>query len=389
MLAEFLQGLLLGATGLIPFFHTNLAIELFKPSGFFFVTVASLSFSHLVFESIPSIFLFTPTDSQPISAIPAQSLARQGKALYSLKLVLAALFASALFSILLLPFFSILLPPIFNAVRPFTGIALIAVIAAVFFQEWKSNSLLKFAALFSLSGLLGKIVFDTPLSNPLFPLLTGLFAVPVLLESIFSSHNQKPAAKDQDDSFPKISFPLIFAGVLLGALSGLLPALSPSMIASVAYLFFSSQPATFLTLSTSIICSKLFYDFFYSIFLHKARSAPAALLAGANLTSRDFLLLEVTAVAAIAASALLLLLSARKLLLFFNRIGEKVFSASILALILFWLYYSQGAPGLFALTACALVGLLPGQYGVKKSACTGALILPTIAYFIPAIPYFM
>ena len=382
MITEFFQGLALGATGLIPFFHTNLVIELFKPSGSLLVAATALSFSHLVFESIPAIFLFTPTDSQPVSSIPAHNLAMEGKALYALKLVLFALFASVLFSILLLPFFSIILPPIFYAVKPYAGLALIAVVAIVFFQEHKSNSIANFAALFFLSCLLGKIVFDTPLQNPLFPLLTGLFAAPVLLESIFSNQSKKAEFKEQDDSFPKISFKLVFAGVLLGALSGLLPALSPSAIAAVAYLFFSTQPATFLVLSTSIVCSKLFYDFFYSIFLHKARSASAALLLNAKLSNPDFLLLEITAVAAIAACSLILLLSAKKLLLFFNKMGEKVFSTAILALILLWLSYSQGALGLLALTACALVGLLAGQYGVKKSACTGALIIPTILYFM-------
>lgn len=380
MIQDFFYGMLLGFTGLIPFFHTNLVLQFIDGLGKGFVLVAALAFSHAVFEAVPSTIFFIPTPDYSVSILPAHKLAAQGRALEVINAVLFSLFASILFSVLLLPVLSVVLPTIFSIIKPFTGLVLIALCVIVLRQEHASNSLKKFALVFALSGLLGKTVFDSGLENPLFPLLTGLFGLPLVIESL-SFSSSKPKEVEQNN-FPKISFKLIFLGTVLGAFSGLLPALSPSVLACVALLFFSIDSLGLLALCSAISCSKLFYDFYYATAIYKARSAAAAVFLGKQVSQTDFLAFSITCLAAVSVACLILFSFGKKIVSLANSINQKLLSALMFFVLLIGVYVFCGPVGLFACAASVLVGLLATELGAKKSACTGALILPTILYFV-------
>ena len=218
----------------------------------------------------------------------------------------------------------------------------------------------------------------------LVPLLSGLFAIPGLL---FSLETKKPATQNETLE-ASVDEKNVFAGVLAGAFSSLLPALTPILVVSFLFLFFEGREKsgkTFLETSSGAVVSKTFFDFVALTAIGKARSGAVA-FASTELASLGGLLTALAAgtAALFLAIALLLLFYRKFLALDFTGRGMKL---ALLAFFSLAAFATGGAPGILILAVSASVGITVSFLGVDKSTNVGCLIMPSLAFYF-GIPVF-
>ncbi|MFA4946653.1 MAG: hypothetical protein WC607_03910 [Candidatus Micrarchaeia archaeon] len=353
-----IEGFVLGLLGFAPFVHANLLIQLAGITGLAGVCV--FAGVHLVSSVFPAVLFASPFGAH--AAATAES--RSSKPGEALRVMFHALFWGLLFAVCLAPFVFAFAPAAYAGFKPFAGHVLLLV-ALLFLSTQRSF----FAFLcFALSGCLGFLVFSTPLvAEPLFPLLSGLFAVPALLAG-------NAFVKSGSDSFP---LALVFIAALLGAFSPFLPAVSPALLAGAAFLFLGGAP--FLAFATSLAASKGFYDLAFARLVGVARSGAAVVVREAPLGSAW----ETGAAFCVGAFACLALSLA--LLPWLSKQLERVRLGSFNLFFLAFLFFANLALGgpnaVFVLGAASAVGLLPVAFGVARANSMGALLVPSLLYF--------
>ncbi|MFH0836196.1 MAG: tripartite tricarboxylate transporter permease [Candidatus Micrarchaeota archaeon] len=376
----FAYGLLLGVTGLIPFVHVNTLLDLIPlaPNAVFIV---ALSFSHLVFETIPAVFFGVPSASQSVSVLPAHEMLLKGQAGTAFKLISSALLKAILFSFFLLPLAWLVLPLAFDVVKPLTAVVLLFLLAAFFYSDSSKGRFFGFVV-FALSGTLGFLVFKFVLvPNSLFPLLAGLFGVPALLVS-----GKGKLKLDFEGESASADSLLVFYGCLLGCFSVLLPAVTPALLSAVVFLFMENDSKRFLQLSSAVVGSKLFFDFVGVAVIGKARSGAAAFFQQ-SISSISLLELAVLLASGLLAFSLALLALAAALPLLKKMLSSLDFgllNSVILLLVACGVFFSSGALGLLVLAAASCIGLTALYSGCRRSYATGALILPALLYYLGA-----
>lgn len=383
MLAELFLGIVLGASGLVAFLHTNFILQVshaFLPQGFSkSVFASSLSFSKIVFELIPTLFFVIPSTSFGVSLLPSQKLLLEGKALKVLKTTVASFLIAGACSIALLPLVIAVLPLASASLAPFVGFVLLA-FTILSFSSTKRP--LESAFAFALSGALGLVLLSKPVvSEPLFPLLSGLFGIPALL---FSLDSQKPSASRQSHAV-ECDVKLIFLACVFGGFSSLLPAVTPMLLVAVLFIFMERNAVgerseeLVIQAGAAALVSKTFFDFVAFQATGKARSGAVA-FASSELQSLSGLGLALAAglVSLFIACAIMLLLYPRLAGLPFE--GRKA-SVAVLCFIVLACFAFNGPLGLFVLGVSACTGIAVSMLGVRKTTALGCLIVPSLSFF--------
>lgn len=376
----FIEGFLAGIAGALPFVHVNLVLKLFPalPQGLELAQfAAALTFSHLAFSLLPTLLLFIPTGAQATAILPFRSFA-PGKVI---EVAAGTLLLALLASIALLPLLAPLLPLAFAWAKPQMPWLLPALILLFFASERSLEDAANGAMVFLLSGLLGAVVLDLPnLPDPLFPLLSGLFAVPALLAA-----RQSPQARAAQAGIPKPEWRLVLAGVLAGAFSTLFPALSPGVLAGACLLFFEGRPERFLALSASIASSKAFYDFIAALQVGKARNAVAVQVLPLAKDLPADALMPAVVLASLASCALAVFVvlrfqkPARRVL---EKLPEMPFRLCLLGALAALSFSFDGLAGLAVLVAAGTAGALALLLKTRRAHLVGALLVPTMLYFL-------
>jgi TctA family transporter len=171
--------------------------------------------------------------------------------------------------------------------------------------------------------------------------------------------------------------------VLAGALSGLVPAVSGTMLSALLFLALEGSPRAFLAVNASLAGSRLLYDALATQTLGKARSGAAAAFA-AGLLPGDSLGVALALAGGVAALLLAAAL-ARAVAVPFARLAQGrdtaalshagVFAAALLAVA-----WRAGPEGLLVAAAGAAIGALPLLLGVKRSHAMGCLVLPSVLH---------
>ena len=197
MILEIFLALFLGVlcgifSGLIPGIHVNLVSVLLVSFSAVLLTytspivlavfIISLAITHTFLDAIPSIYLGAPTDALALNVLPGHRLLLKGLAHNAIMYTVIGALGSLLLSILLFPIFIFSMEKLSSLVTAIVGYLLIGVMAYMIFKEKKW---LQSLVVFLLSGALGLLVFSIPtLKQPLFPLLSGLFGLSILIESL-------------------------------------------------------------------------------------------------------------------------------------------------------------------------------------------------------------
>jgi len=398
ILIALLLGLLFGCiTGLIPGVHVNLiSLILLSLSAYFLgftsamvlsVFIISMAVTHTFLDAIPSIFLGAPDADMALGVLPGHKLLLEGRGYEAVKLTVIGSLLALIVTIIIIPFLIPFVPKIYEFVKPFMGWILLAVVVYMILIEKGFSKKFWGLVIFLLSGVLGVLVLNwSNLSQPLFPMLSGLFG----LSTLFISLNQNSKIPKQKVS-EKIVVPkgkvskAIGAAVFSGSLTGIFPGLGSAQAAVLSLpLVGEIGQHAFMILIGGINTTNFVFSLATFFAIQKARNGAvvvvseliksigikelvvflcAALIAGSIAT---FLALKISK----AAAGLITKINYRKLVI------------GIISFITVLTFVFSGFFGFMVLVVSSALGIVAPLVGVKRSHSMGCLMLPVILFFI-------
>jgi len=248
MFLEFLIAALLGIlagifTGLIPGIHINLVSLLVVSSSAYLldifsftalgVFIISMAITHTFLDVLPAIFLGAPDADTALGVLPGHRLLLQGMGYEAVKLTVIGSLSSLILALLLFPLFILIVPNIYEGIQPFIGYLLLIIAAYMILIERGLNGKFWAFLVFSMAGILGLIDLTMPnLKQPLFPMLSGLFGVSMLIVSL-SNKVEIPKQRITDTiKIPKFeNIRALIAGTLSGSFVSFFPGLGPAQAA--------------------------------------------------------------------------------------------------------------------------------------------------------------
>jgi putative membrane protein len=346
--------------------------------------IIAMAVTHSFLDAVPSIFLGAPDADQALNVLPGHKLLLEGKGFEAVKLTVIGAFLCLLLSVVLLP---LMIPAtlfIYPFLKDYIGYLLIVI---VLFMILKDKRKILNLLVFLMSGVLGLIVLNMPnLSDPLFPLLSGLFGTSMLVTSLM----QKVKIPEQrfDESLvveKKNIAKAVGAGTIAGSLTGFLPGLGPAQGAVLA-----SQLARdigdygFMILVGGISTVNFVFSLVTLYTIEKSRSG-AVIVISKLLENYTFTVLIVFVCAALIAGAVSTVLALKISKVFaraISRVNYALVICCVIVLIVLLVTYFSGIIGLIVLVVATAIGIIPGLAGVARNHQMGCLILPVILFFI-------
>lgn len=396
-------------TGMTPGIHVNTAGAIlfavstillsFVSPEFLCVLMVSMSIAHALLEFIPSMLLGVPEEGTALTVLPGHKMVLEGRSKEAIRIVSIGGFGAIIVTILLLPIFAIVLPPTYELLKPVTWILLL--IASIYLIYKVTSTLKGFLwslLLFILSGILGWIIFQAPLSSgiSLMCVFSGLFGISTILFSLNDNSTIPHQNKFYDLDIDNAKIKSIITGGTTGAILGFLPGFGPaqgSVIAQSA----SGQSnnddentTNFLLAISGLNTSDCLFSLIAIYLIGNPRSGIAVymsyLISEFNLSHLIvFIFASLIAVSLSLALCLKLGDSFSKLMsgIDYRKLSIAVIILQVILLYIFGLYYQAPLPYLtLMLVTSAAMGLLPHYLDVSKSHLMGVLIIPAIIIYM-------
>ncbi|HIH61539.1 MAG TPA: hypothetical protein HA298_02480, partial [Methanobacteriales archaeon] len=237
-----LLGILCGViTGIIPGVHVNtigaftfaatsLIFKSFSPESLA-VFLLSMSITHALMEFIPSMLVGVPDEATALSILPGHRMVLEGQGKKAIRLTAVGGLGGIIFTVLSIPLFLVILPPAHELLRPYIGLLLL--IMSIYLIVSLNRNLEAIAwslIIFILSGIMGWVMLNTPLSPNISLLCTfsGLFGVSTLIYSLGENSilpRQCPVNEIRIDTRVLRG---VLGGGIAGALLGFLPGFGPA-----------------------------------------------------------------------------------------------------------------------------------------------------------------
>ena len=402
MFLEFLIAALLGIfagifTGLTPGIHINLVSLLVVSSSAYLldfvslqslgVFIISMAIAHTFLDVLPAIFLGAPNEATALGVLPGHKLLLQGMGYEAVKLTITGSLFSLILAIFLFPALVIIFPLIYDDIMPYIGFILIAVVIYMILIEKGIDKKFWAFVVFLISGILGMLTLTMPnLEQPLFPLLSGLFGLSMLIVSL-SQKVEIPKQRITENivlSKPE-SIKSIFAGTFSGSIVSFFPGMGPAQAAVIGSNIFGSLGTySFLILVGSIGTVDMVISLVTFYTLDRARNG-AIFAIRELLTSIDFstlILFIATALLAGGIATFLALYLTRIFAKLIEKVNYSILCISVILLVAALVFYFSSWLGLLILITSTSIGLIPNIIDVKRSHSMGCLILPVILFFI-------
>ena len=403
-------GILIGTTtGMIPGIHVNTAgAIIFATSGFLLgflspeflcVMLVSMSIAHALIEFIPSMLLGVPQEGTATSILPGHRMVLEGRSKEVIRIVSVGGFGAILVTILMLPIFSIALPILHDLTKPYTWIILLS--ASIYLTHKLTANFRDFLwslLLFTLSGILGWILFQTPISSGVTLMCTfsGLFGISTILFSLNESSTIPHQNPFYDLNIDFNKFKSIFAGGITGAILGFLPGFGPAQGTVIAQAVSGASDVddddtvNFLLATSGLNISDCLFSLIAIYIIGNPRSGIAVYMSYLlfEMGLNHLIIFIFASLLAVSVSLVLSLKlgdSFSRLMggVDYRKLSIGVIILQIVILYIFVFYYQ--APVIYmtiALITSTAMGMLPHHIGVGKSHLMGILIIPAIVIYM-------
>jgi len=362
-------------TGLIPGIHINLiSLLLVSISGYFLgfvsplilgVFIIAMAITHTFLDVIPSIFLGAPDADTALAVLPGHKLLLEGKGFEAIKLATIGSLLCLIATIAIIPLLIPLVPRIYSFIQPYIGWILLAVVIFMILKENNLTKKLWGLFIFVITGILGIIILTglPNLKQPLFPMLSGLFGISILLISL---SNKTKIPKQEITETITISKKNLTKTIGVGTFSGSLTALFPGLGAAQAAIIGSQLTGNigeyaFIVLIGGINTVNFTFSLVTLYALEKARNgAVVAVLE--ILKSIDLNGLIVFLAAALIAGGIATFLAmgfARGFAKFITKINYQYLCIAIISLIVILVFYFSSWLGLLVLAVSTVIGMIP------------------------------
>ena len=403
-------GIAIGTTtGMIPGIHVNTAGAIIFASSTFLLTIVSpeflcvlmvsMSIAHALIEFVPSMLLGVPQEGTATSILPGHRMVLQGRAKEVIRVVSVGGFGAIIVTILMLPVFAIALPIMHDVSKPFTWIILLG--ASIYLTHHMTGNFRDFLwalLLFVLSGILGWIIFQTPISSGITLMCTfsGLFGISTILFSLNDSSTIPHQNPFYELNIDYGKFKSIFAGGITGAILGFLPGFGPAQGTVIAQAVSGTNDnsdddtVNFLLATSGLNISDCLFSLIAIYIIGNPRSGIAVYMSylifemGLNHLA-IFIFASLIAVSVSLVLSLKLGDSFSRLMggVDYKKLSIGVIILQIVILYIFIFYYK--APVLYmsmALITSTAMGMLPHYIGIGKSHLMGVLIIPAIVIYM-------
>ena len=378
--------------GLLPGLHPNNTIPMILGMSFLFgplataVILVTSGVSNSFINFIPSILLGAPEESTALGVLPGHKLLMEGRGYEAIKLCVVGSLGGVIFSVLTLPLFVFIIPSLYEVIRPHVHWLLVAVIGYMILSEKGKN---KFLGLFVflLSGFLGLIVLNNFADSALFPLLTGLFGLPMLLMSIFQKTSlPEKFSYDEEKLEKKNILSCISIGSLGGIVAGLLPGLGATQSTILTQNAFGRKEGDgreFLISIGAITTCDIVYSILALWLISNPRSGIAVGVSKLLEVGLQETLMFVSFIIISAGIATFLTLKMTKISLnFLRKVNyQKLCLYTSIFLFALTIIFS-GIIGILILVVSIAVGLIPNYLNIRRTYAIGCLILPCMLFFM-------
>ncbi|MFH1238246.1 MAG: tripartite tricarboxylate transporter permease [archaeon] len=396
MLIEIILALLLGCTagtftGLTPGIHINLVattILVLIPLTQFPITailifITAMAITHTFVDFIPSIFLGAPDEDTGLGVLPGHEFLLKGQGHQAIKLTTLGSTIAIILLTLIIPIFLFTIPKIYPFIERMLGIFLIWIVIILIFQEKKGK--IKAIIIFTLAGFLGIASMNLNISQPLLPLLTGLFGASTIINSI-KSKTKIPLQKiEKIEITKKELIKPIIATILVSPICSFFPGLGSSQAAVTGSKITGDlNNEQFLILLSSINTLVMSVSFVTLFLIQKSRTGAAAAISQITQLNQNLFLIILTTTFITTLFAIPLTIQLSKL--FAKNIHKipytKISSIILIFLVIIILIFSNFKGLLFFIVA-TILGLTCIEFQTRRSFLMGTILIPTILFYLP------
>ena len=403
-------GIAIGTTtGMIPGIHVNTAGAILFASSSFLLTLVSpeflcvlmvsMSIAHALIEFVPSMLLGVPQEGTATSILPGHRMVLQGRSKEVIRIVSVGGFGAIIVTVMMLPVFAIALPMLHEMTKPFTwAILLVASVYLTYSLTANARDFIWAILLFVLSGILGWVIFQTPISSgtTLMCTFSGLFGISTILFSLNDSSvlpHQNPFYELNID-YDK--FKSIFAGGITGAILGFLPGFGPAQGTVIAQAVSGTNDnndddtVNFLLATSGLNISDCLFSLIAIYIIGNPRSGIAVYMSYliSEMSINHLIIFIFASLLAVSVSLVFALKLGDSFSKLMARVDYKSLSIGVIILqiviLYIFIFYYQAPIGYMtlALITSTAMGMIPHYIGVGKSHLMGILIIPAIVIYM-------
>ena len=352
--------------------------------------IMSASVVHSFVDFVPSVFIGAPDSEDAVSILPGHRMVLQGRGMAAVRAAaIGSLIGCSVAIALSVPLQYIMLNGAEETVDRFTPVVLLVASSILILNEARRGRAIVGLICFILSGCLGIMCGVLPIPSHgilgegtlLFPMLTGLFGIPVLM--VAATGNGIPG--QSDDGRDPVGVVPGLKGVLTGCIAGWFPGITSTVGASMSACFMSDErPEGFISTVASIGTVTSVLSLVTLSVSGSGRSGSAIVIGEImgdsirGFMSEPFLLILMSTAIASMAGYVLTIWSGKLMTSMVSRIDERRMNRAVIVLLIILVLLLTGPSGLLVLVCAIAIGHIPTEWGTGRTVLCGCLILPVL-----------
>ncbi len=401
-------------SGMVPGIHVNTlatmmlaaygpmecVLEPFIPTGYVPIAVCccivSAAIVHSSVDYVPSVFTGAPDPDDVVSMLPGHRLLNDGRGMVAVRsAAIGSCVGSCVSIVLAIPLQFLLMNGLGDYLDSITAFVLCAVVMILVMNEKGIKRMFMSIIILLISGCLGLACMDLDIpcngimdnGTLLFPMLSGLFGMPAMLESLKKS---EVVEQYDDDEFPVSPIPGI-KGVLMGSLTGWFPGITSTTGSIIGTMFSSVKRAEdFISMTASIGSASAIMMLTTLSVSGKGRSGAMMVVEDIlgddviGILNERFLILLTTAAIATFIAYRVTIRCGMVMCDVVSRFDISKVNRLCLILIIVLVASFTGPYGIFILIVSTMIGFIPIRFDIGRVYLTGCLLIPTILTFLYA-----
>ena len=384
-------------SGITPGLHVNLvsaiAASQGKTWGAWFspldiaVFIVAMATAHTFLDVIPSIFLGSPSEAYAVAVLPGHRLLRAGAGYEAVRLATAGSILSACAALIISPVLWMVVPLLSTLLIPWSPYLIGGVMGALIIREQGIRAKATALAIAGLAGFLGYIVLDQlALSDPLMPLLSGLFGASSLILALGEESCIPPQFITESMTIPmRRQIILLTCAVFSGWIVSLLPGVGAGQAAMMCMILLPGiLPGEYLYLVGGIGTVNFLLSIITAATMGKARNGAivSVLEVLPHLQLKEAIMLSAAGLAAAGFSAVLALLIAKIAVKAIARVPYKLSCIVVLCIVALAVTWRSGLIGVIIFATSASLGIICNTSKIARSHLMACLMVPVVLHYI-------
>lgn len=353
--------------------------------------IMSASVVHSYVDFVPSVFIGAPDAEDAISILPGHRLLLAGQGMRAVRAAaVGSLIGCSAAILIAVPMQLVMSEGLSDQLDGITKYVLMAVTFILMLNEYRKGTLFPGILCFILSGTLGYAVMNLPIpaNGPLgvegtllMPMLTGLFGLPILLES----DDGHPFPRQKDDRKDPVGMVPGLKGVLMGSIAGWFPGITSTVGATVSATVMPDRtPERFISTVASIGTVTTVLSLVTLSISGGGRSGTVIVIGDilgdsvSGVMSEPFMMLLVSASVGSLLGYWLTIQSGRLASRAIGAVDQRRMNRAVILFLIALVFITTGLWGMAVLIGALLIGFLPSQFGMGRTALCGCLILPVL-----------